>query len=114
MLIWSGLGFLVAAVVFGFSLALNLAANAYFGVGYYDEHKWPFAISLFLSAIVCWFVGSALRKRTSRVVIDKETGKELVLSRSNHRFFFVPMHLWAPILVVIGCIILVLDLLGIR
>jgi len=111
MIIWSGLGFLVAVIVFGFSLALNIAFNAWWGEGYYDAHKWPLAISLFLSAIVCWFLGSALRKRASQVVIDKATGKEMVLNRHNHRLFFIPMHIGAPILAVIGSIVLVVDLL---
>ena len=69
------------------------------------------AISLFLSAIVCWFLGSALRKRASQVVIDKATGKEMVLNRSNHSLFFIPMHIWAPILAIIGSIVLAVDLL---
>jgi hypothetical protein len=111
MIIWSGLGFLVAVIVFGFSLTLNSALNAWWGEGYYDAHKWPFAISLFLSAIVCWFLGSTLRKRASQTVIDKAPGKEMVLNRSNHSLFFIPMHIWAPILAVIGSILLVIDLL---
>ena len=110
MIIWNGLGFLVAVIVFGFSLALNFAFNVWMGDGYYDTHKWPFAVSLLLSAIVCWFVGSALRKRSSRVFIDKATGREIVLDRSNHSMFFIPMHLWAPILALIGIVILVIDL----
>ena len=109
MIIWSGLGFLVAVIIFGCSLALNFAFNAWLGDGYYDTHKWPFAISLFLSAIICWFLGSALRKRTSQTVIDKATGKEMVLNRSNHSLFFIPMHIWAPILAIGGVIVLVID-----
>jgi hypothetical protein len=111
MIIWSGLGFLVAVIVFGFSLALNFAFNAWWSEGYYDTHKWPFAISLFLSAITCWFLGSSLRKRKSQIVIDKETGKELVLNRSNHTLFLIPVHIWAPILAVIGGVVLVIDLM---
>lgn len=111
MIIWSGLGFLVAVIVFGCSLALNVAFNAWWGEGYYGAHKWPFAISLFLSALLCWLLGSALRKRTSQTVIDKATGKERVLDRSHHSLFFIPMHMWAPVLAVIGVIVLVMDLL---
>ncbi len=109
MIIWSGLGFLVAVIIFGCSLVLNFAINAWLGDGYYDTHKWPFAISLFLSAVICWFLGAALRRRTSQVVIDKETGKEIVLNRSNHSLFFIPMHIWAPILAIGGVIVLVID-----
>jgi hypothetical protein len=110
MIIWTGLGFLVAVIVFGFSLAFNLAFNALWGEGYYDTHKWPFAISLFLSAIACWLLGLALRKRTARTVIDKATGQEIVLNRSNHSLFFIPMHFWGPILAVIAVVVLVNDL----
>jgi len=111
MIIWNGLGFLVAIIVFGFSLATNLIFNAWWGQGYYDAHKWPFAISLFLSAIVCWLLGSILRKRASQVVIDKETGKEMVINRSIHRLFFIPMHIWGPILAIMGLVLLFVDLL---
>ena len=110
MIIWNGLGFLVAVIVFGFSLLLNLAFNAWWGKGYYDSHKWPFAISLLLSAVVCWFVGTALRKRTAQTVIDKATGQEMILNRSNHSLFFIPMHIWAPILAITGIIVLIVDL----
>jgi hypothetical protein len=110
MIIWTGLGFLVAVVVFCVSLAFNFVFNAWYGEGYYDTHKWPVAISLLVSAVICWFLGSSLGKRTTQTVIDKETGQEIVLNRSNHSLFFIPMHFWAPILAVIGVVMLVLDL----
>ena len=75
MIIWSGLGFLVAAIVIGFSLAFNAAFNTWWGDGYYDAHRWPLGMSLFLSAIVCWFLGSALRNRKARTVIDKKRAR---------------------------------------
>jgi len=108
---WKGLGFLVAVIVFGFSLVFNLAFNAWRGEGYYDEHKWPFAISLFVSGVVCWVLGLALRRRTSKVVVEQDTGKELILNRSDHSLFFIPMHFWGPILIIGACIVLVVDLL---
>jgi hypothetical protein len=110
MIIWSGLGYLVAVIVFLSSLAFNFAFNIWWADGYYDAHKWPFAISLFLSAIICWFLGLALQKRASQVVIDKTTGKELILNHSNHAFFFIPMHAWGPILAAIGVVVLIFDL----
>jgi hypothetical protein len=110
MIIWTGLGFLVAVVVFGVSLAFNFAFNAWYGEVYYDTHKWPVAISLLVSAVICWFLGSSFAKRDSQTVIDKETGQEIVLNRSNHSLFFIPMHFWAPILAVIGVVMLIMDL----
>jgi hypothetical protein len=75
MIIWQGRGFLVAVIIFGFSLIMNLIFNATYGTGYYDQHKWPFALSLIDSAILCWFLGNYLRKKTYRIVIDKTTGR---------------------------------------
>ena len=98
MIIWSGFGFLVAAFVCGFSLLANLISNQV-TPGYYDDHRWVFAVSLLLSAPCCWLVGQKLRNRKAQVVIDKETGKELTINRAYHAFFFIPMIWWAPILV---------------
>ena len=107
MLVWNGLGFLVFVIAFGFSFVANLITDALMGEGYYDENNWLVAIPLVPSAVACWFLGNALRKRADRVVIDKETGEELTISRSRHTMFFVPMHWWAPILIVLA-----LGLLG--
>lgn len=104
IMIWSGFGFLVVVIVFGFSLAVNLAADAWLGAGYYAEHKWPFAVGLLLSAVACWFIGLALQRRGSRVVIDKATGREFELRR-NHRFFFIPIHIWGIVLAVAGLVV---------
>jgi len=109
VIIWRGLGWLVAVIVFGLSLVANLAFNAIYGEGYYDNHKWPFALSLIVSAAVCWFLGSYLKTRSDRVVIDKKTGKEIVMNQSQHALFFIPMHLWGPILALIAAIVLVLE-----
>jgi hypothetical protein len=106
IIIWRGLGFLVAVIVFGCSLLANLIFNAKVGAGYYDQHKWPFAVSLIVSAAICWFLGNYLRKRSDRIVIDKKTGKEFAVNQSRHALFFIPMHWWAPILLA-GALILI-------
>ncbi len=105
MIIWQGLGFLVAVIVFACSLAANFIFNAAVGEGYYDRHMWPFAVSLIFSSAICWFLGSYLRTKLDRVVVDKETGKELVLNQSRHTLFFIPMHYWSPILLLIALIL---------
>jgi hypothetical protein len=109
MIIWSGLGFLVAVIVFGFALACNFAFNAIYGHGYYETHHWTIGVAMFLSAITCWLLGTALRSRKPRIVIDKATGKEMPLDRSRHTLFFIPMHLWAPVLALIGVILCVVE-----
>jgi hypothetical protein len=42
-------------------------------------------------------------------VIDKTTGKEIVLDRANHRLFFIPMYYWGPILAVIGAVLWIAE-----
>lgn len=112
MLIWNGLGFLVAVVVFGCSLVANIIFNQVMGEGYYDSHKWPVAISLIVSAVFCWALGDYLRKRSDRAVIDVETGEELVINQSHHSLFFIPMHWWGPILLVIALVLFAGEFLG--
>lgn len=108
-IIWSGKGYLVFVIVFGCSLIANLISNAKVGPGYYNHHKWPLAISLLVSAAVCWPLGDYLRKRSDRVVIDKQTGREFVINQSRHTLFFIPMHWWAPILLVSALILFAIE-----
>lgn len=107
MIISRGLGFLVAVIVFGSSLIANIITDAACGKGYYDRHKWPFAVSLVLSASICWILGNSIKKRSDRVVIDKATGKEFTINRHRHTLFFIPMHWWGPILFVIAMVLFV-------
>jgi len=110
-IIWSGKGFLVAVFTFGFSLVANLVTNSVTGGGaYWDAHKWPFAVSLFVSAVPSWVVGRSIQNRNARVLVDPKTGEEVVL-RESHTLFFVPMMWWAPILVVVGVITLSIEFL---
>ena len=111
MIIWQGLGFLVFVIVFTCSLIANLISNATVGKGYYDGHKWPFALSLIVSAAICWSLGDYLRRRSDRTVIDKKTGREFVINQSRHTMFFIPMHWWGAILFIAGMTLLSVEML---
>jgi len=106
MIIWRGLGWIVAVIVFGFSLFANFLFNGMFGNGYYDRHNWPFSVSLLASAMACWVLGNKLKSRPDRIVIDKETGKEMALNQSQNDFFFLPMQYWGPVLAIIAILAL--------
>ena len=109
MIIWSGLGFLVAVIVFGCALAANLIANAMTGSGaYWDENRWTLGVALLVAAIACWFLGRYLRGREARTLVDKQTGEEVIL-KPSHALFFIPMEYWGPILGVVGLFLLVRD-----
>jgi len=110
MVIWSGLGFLVAVFVFGCSLIANLLTNYLTGSeDYWDEHKWPMGVSLLISALLSWAVGSWLADGKTKTLVDKETGEETTVTPS-HTFFFIKMHWWGPILLFIGVVVIVMDL----
>jgi hypothetical protein len=73
-LIWSGRGYLVAAITFGISLAANLLTDAVTdGEAYWEDHRWPFAISLFVSALACSYASLIFRERRVRRLVDSST-----------------------------------------
>jgi hypothetical protein len=110
-IIWSDKGYLVAVTTFGSSLVANLITNSVTGSGaYWDAHRWPLAVSLFFSAVVCWFVGRAFQNQGARVLIDPKTGEDVVL-RESHTLFFIPMMWWGPLLAVLGAVALGVELL---
>ncbi len=95
-----GLGFVVPLIAFGSSLIANLIFNAAYGDGYYDVHKWPCGLAMFVATVLCWLIGRHVRSEKSRIVIDEETGHEFVLDfhPSDHSFFFIPVEYWSYIL----------------
>lgn len=108
MIIWSGLGFLVFVFVFTSSLLFQLITNYLLGKDYWEQHKWPLGLSLLVAAAASWYLGNFLGGRKSRVLIDKQTGKEVVL-RNKHALFFIDMKWWGPILGVIGFAVIVFN-----
>jgi hypothetical protein len=104
MIIWSGWGFLVAVIVFGASLAMELVTEAAVGDDrFYQVQAWPLALALALAGVIVWTVGKYLHGRGARVVIDKATGRESTIG-GQHRFFFVPMHYWGPVLIALAIV----------
>ncbi len=100
MIIWSGLGFLVAVITFGCCLVVNIVLDAQFGEGFYSSNLWAVGAALVLGGIVSSGVGFMLKGRSDRFVVDEETGERMVINNSSHSFFFVPMH-WAGIVVAV-------------
>jgi hypothetical protein len=109
MIIWRGAGVLIVLIVFGCSFLANLISNSVLGPTYYDQHKWPLAVSLVISAIICLVWGLYLKKRPDRIVIDKQTGQEMVLKPSRPALFFIPVLYWGPILFVIAIVVFVME-----
>ena len=106
MIIWSGLGFLVAVLTFGCLIATEfLVESAFHDDRYYQSHGWPKLIAFVVAALFVGVLGRLLKRRQGKALIDPETGKEVIVGR-NHTFFFIPVEYWAPILVVLGVVFL--------
>jgi hypothetical protein len=104
MIIWSGWGFLVAVIAFSASLVMEVVTEALVGDDrFYQARAWPLALALALSGVIIWKLGKYLHARGARVVIDRATGQELTIG-GQHRFFFVPMHYWGPVLIALSMV----------
>ncbi len=101
MIIWSGLGFLVFVIAFTCSLAMEVFTRALFDNEYYQTQAWPLALALMVAGALSWLIGNALNRRQSKVMIEKDTGREVLL-RPNHSLFFIRMHYWGPILIALA------------
>lgn len=99
MIVWSGLGFLVAIIMFGVAILFQELLPKLFGY----EASWMLGLGYMASAIPIWLVSKKISGK-GRIVIDKETGKELVIGRSNS-FFFIPIRYWPYLAIIIGLIV---------
>ena len=106
MIIWQGFGFLVAVVGIA-SLVLTEYAVREITKNevYYQTHGWPKLVGLWLAAIATFLIARYFDSRPGKVVIEKDTGREIVL-RQSHSLFFVPMKYWAYVFLVLGVVFL--------
>jgi len=87
MIIWSGLGFLVALFAFGCALAGQLLTNHWSGTeAYWHQHRWTLGAALGVAGLLSGLVGAMLQRRPG----------------ARHTLFFIPMHWWGPLLVAGG------------
>ena len=104
MIIWNGMGFLVAVIGFGCLLATEFITEAaYKDDRYYQMHGWPKLAAFLVAGVIVWFLGRYLNSKGARRLIDPETNQEVWLKR-NHSFFFIRMEYWGPIFVVLGVV----------
>lgn len=101
--VWTGWGVLIllyglAAMLVGgvIGRAAGLGARQLITIG----------ICEVLAAVAVWFTGVRLNTQPGRQLIDKKTGKEVVLRR-RHTLFWIPMQYWAPVLALIGVIVMI-------
>jgi hypothetical protein len=102
MIIWSGWGWLVPVAIFLSSLVFEVVSEARSGSDqFYQQNPWWLAAAMVAAGAIIGIASRALDRRKAKVLIEKETGKEIVL-RPNHSFFFVPMRYWALVAPALG------------
>ena len=77
---------------------------------YYKSHHWTVGVAMFCAAITCWLLDAALGDRKPSVLIDKLTGEKVAFRRS-HSLLFIPLHVWALGLAVLGVFFCVRELM---
>jgi hypothetical protein len=101
MIVWQGSGFLVAvvgiAVLALTEYVVRIITKDEF---YYPSHGWPKLVGFWLAAAAIYGIARYFDSRPGKVVIEKDTGKEIVL-RTPHSLFFVPMKYWTYVFLVL-------------
>ncbi len=69
----------------------------------------PIGILELGAAIAVRFTGVRLNRNTERRLLDPKTGREVIVRR-RHTLFWIPMQYWAPVLGLIGVIVLISGL----
>lgn len=106
MIIWKGWGFLVAVIAFACLLASEFLTERYFADDrYYQQHGWPKLAGFFLAGAIVWILSMLWKDKPGRVMVDKQTGAEIVLKKSDS-LFFIPIRHWGPILFALGIVFL--------
>ena len=104
MIIWSGLGYLIAVIGVGCLAIAEACTRAFFkDPTYYQTHGWPKLAGLWIAAILVYFLARRLERQPGWVVIDKATGQEVVLKK-KHDLFNIPIHYWSYIFTILGLV----------
>ncbi len=115
VIVWSGLGWLVVAIVAVCMVGFYYMTNALFGNRYYADHFWPIGVALIAAAPINWLLATYLQKRNSRCTYDYgnygNPSWSALQDGGNHTLFFIPMQIWSPILVGGGLVLCAADVL---
>lgn len=104
MIVWNGLGILVVIIWIGAILIVGDVASAITGIETeFSKHSGRLFLGCLLAALLVFFLHLYLASRETNTVIDKATGQEYELGRSDS-LFFIPVKWWPIIIVIIGII----------
>jgi hypothetical protein len=107
IMIWKGWGLLVLVIA---ALIVVLTTIVFDKIGL--PVAFGSALGMIISAFAIWQAGNKLNSPLkNRVLIDKQTGAEVIL-KPDHSLFFIKMQYWAFVAGAIGLFLLVNLVLG--
>ncbi len=109
MVIWSGLGFLIAIIGLGALIGTEVISENLTGnESFYQNNSWVIFLGMLVAAGITYLLNKTILAPKSRAVIDKETGQEIILKK-EHSLFFIPSKWWPAIYVIIGIVFVIKD-----
>ncbi len=85
MVVWTGLGFLVAIIGFGALVGTEIIAG---NESFYQDNPWVIFFGMVVAAAITYALNKTVLLPKSKEVLDKETGEEIIL-RKEHSLFFI-------------------------
>lgn len=109
MIIWHGWGILAALIPYFSILFTEIIVEKIFqDKFYYQNNSWPMYLGLIIGIVLVYLLSLYLSKEKGRVVVDKQTGKELIL-KNKHTLFFIDIKYWPYILLLLTIYLFVKD-----
>lgn len=99
VIIWKGLGVLNIVVLGILLFIVNILLSS-LGLNSIDS-RLPLAFVFIVSGVIIWYMGKALNAKSGKVLVDVDTGERYQMG-TEHSLFFLPMHYWGPVGLVIG------------
>jgi hypothetical protein len=97
LIVWSGAGIVVPIMAVITLCITQFATDAAFGEGFYTAHGIPKLLALWITAALTWLLATALAKQKGRPHYNSRTG-QMVMVKTRHSLFFIPVEYWAYIL----------------
>ncbi len=105
MIVWSGWGVLVALFAVAAVMVGALVERAVPGLKGYGMVAAPF-----LAALLTFGLAKGLSRKGDRVLLDPQTGQQVVLRRGDS-LFFIPVRAWTYIFLAMGSVMLLTQVL---
>ncbi|MBS0472947.1 MAG: hypothetical protein JSR60_17890 [Proteobacteria bacterium] len=111
ILIWKGWGIAVVGLLILSAFVVIGGATVVAGTAADEIQGWLPGPVCLLAAAMIFFLGRHLDDQPSRVFIEKATGQEFTIRRT-HSLFFIGVSHWAPILAIVGVVLLGVKAFG--